>query len=691
MKARPALAPPHRVAAAPHLRAIAALLGLALAVAACDEAAPVSLEYDRVGPDRAHHVFPTDDYRNDEGLGQLSELALADLPFLGRLRATGQVGYGAATGVRIPFSAPDGDAGRILDEASLADGVRLYRTSSFPATAVPIGELVLSRETNTVTLWPRAPFGPGTYAVAVLSDRLRTRSGAGVQPSRDYVRVQRDGDPVTDTSFGAVMAIDPKINARRDTIGFFQFTVVESTSQLALLHDVVFGLSPCDFRVRDETLAVTPWEPAATRQIAVGAATTLAAGAAPVARYLQAQGGPSGVDTSAIGAIVTGALAVPYFVSDPVFDVAALARNGTFVGRNGTIPFSALNPIVASKAAPSRVIPYLAVLPVRAAKSAPPPIVVALHGFGRAKEDWLALAPALARAGVALVAIDAYQHGARQRDIALPEGGFSDKRDVALAAAGLVFPDPFVNPTFIARTRDKLRQTLVDEMALVRVVSEADGTRPEIDLDGDGVGDAFSAVYVVGQSLGAMLATDLASVTPEVERVALSVPGGSFAQVMADSPEFALSLDLLIYATANVASFGLMPPDGGKLLPESPARELLNRVIETIVSPVDPMSFAPLLLPSGQQRVLVQLAVGDLVVPNDASVRFVRALTAAVPPDALPIVGDDPLGLGLPRETTPPATFLSERVATHGHLLDFAARDVTAAAQAELVGFLTAP
>src|SRR5690606_36512758 len=107
----------------------------------------------------------------------------------------------------------------------------------------------------------------------------------------------------------------------------------------------------------------------------------------------------------------------------------------------------------------------------------------------------------LARAGVALVAIDAYQHGARQHDIALPEGGFSDKLDVALAAAGVAFPDPFVNPTFLARTRDKLRQTVVDAMALVRVVSEADGTRPEIDLDGDGVGDAFGGVYVVGNSL----------------------------------------------------------------------------------------------------------------------------------------------------------------------------------------------
>jgi len=677
-------------ASAPLALLLVGALGLAALASGCDEPEPIRLDYNRAGPERQRHVFPTDDYLSDERVEAFSEEALAALPFLRQLRLTGLRGYGGAVAIRIPFTPAPQDPERWLDAATLEGAIRVYRVSSSPPVPVSVAEIALEPRTNTVTVRPRRPWAPGTYGVAVLTDQIATRDGERVGPSPDQARVRAEGDTTTSASFAAVAEVDPHIARRSDTLAYFQFTVADTVSATRLLESYVAGKVPVIWRDEPTLLEITPFRPAAARQIAVGDAEVAAEGDHAVAAWLAARG-VTGLDTSSIGRVVTGGLATPTFLSDPIPDVQALFTNGTFRGQVGTVPYSADNPLVASRSAPSRVVPYLAVYPREASPGSG--VVVFMHGFSRSRLDMLALAPALTRAGFVVVAIDAYQHGARQRDVAHPEGDTAYGLDPGLMMLGEAFPDPFINPTFLARTRDRLRQIVVDHLALIRVLAEADGAQPLVDLDGDGVPDDLGPIHLVGFSLGAMVGTVVAALSPEVERVVLSVPGGSLAQVMAESPALSANLSTLIYLLANAPGFGLLPPGGAVMLPGTSERELYDRVAESITSAVDPLVFAPGLLNgtlgNARPRVLVQLAARDLVVPFAAGARLVRALASgASAPEAFPQRGAEH-DLGLPVVDALTGSGVSVHPGGHRFLLEPGpARD---AAQAELVDFLTAP
>ena len=669
-------------------------LALGLALAACQQRT-VAIGFDRAADDLSEHVYPTDQYRGDEVIDAFSEHQLAALPFLRQLATTGRDGFGAATAIRLPFTPSPGDAGGWIDEAGLSDAIRVYRTSSDPPRRVPLGAVAVEHRSNTVTATPLAPWTPGTYAVLVVAGAVHTYDGTKTTTSNDYARVQRGGDAHTDAAFGAVAAVDPDVKARTDTLAFFLFTVTDDATQLALLERYVGGKLPVDHDGVDELLDITPLWPASQREIAVGDGHVVAATPHEVAEYFAAAG-ITGLPTDAIDHIAVGALATPNFVSDTLYDEQALYSNGTFLARNPLIPFTSDNPLSLSRAAPSRVVPYLVIFPRQHAE--PAPVVVGMHGISRQKEDWLGAANALCAAGHVVIAIDFYQHGARQADIAVPEGDFADKVDPVLAAGGQRFPDPFIDPTFLARTRDKLRQSVVDELALIRVLAAADGQSPLVDLDGDGVPEDFGPIQLVGQSLGSILGTVIAAVSPDVDRVVLSVPGGSLLEILEESPALHNDIDVLLYATANAPGFGLLAGQRRAMLPDDGARQLFDRVAETVLAPIDPLTYAADVLSgdlgNARPRVLVQLAYRDLVVPNTTNARLVRALAAGADnPASFPQIPPVALELGLPTWESAglPLDGVASLVATHTHLLDWTDPAVTAAAQTQMVEFLTAP
>lgn len=690
---------PASASLAPRRRArLIPLAALALAALGCDTPT-YELAFDRGAVDLTRHVFPTDEHLGDAtGLvDAFSEFQLRELPFLAQLRVAGLEAFGPATTVRLPFTPSRDDASGWVDPASLDDAVRVYRVSPAPLERVPLAAARVDRRTNSGFVTPLSPWRPGTYAVAVLDGRVRTRGGDAVGPSADYARVIREGDPRTDAAVAAVATVDPDVDGRADTLAFFTFTVGDDAAPLALLERYVGGKLAVDRDGDDALIEVTPLWPAADRQIAAGDAQVLADTPQAVAA-LFAAAGLGGLPTDAVGTVITGGLSTPTFVSDTVFDDLALYTNGTFLGRDPTRPFATDNPLALSRAAPFRVVPYLAVFPREPAPS--PPVVVALHGISRQKEDWLAAANALCAAGHVVVAIDLYQHGARQADIALPEGDFADHVDPVLAVAGARFPDPFINPTFLARTRDKLRQSIVDQLALVRILASADGARPEIDLDGDGAPDDYGAIHLVGHSLGAILGAGVAAVSPDLDRVALSVPGASLVQIIDESPALSGDIDLLIYATGGAPGFGLLAGSARTLLPDDGAREVYDRVAESLLSRADPLAWASAILSGSlggaQPRLLVQLAVGDLVVPNSTNARFVRAVASGAPvpeafPQLLPVGFDTGLPTAMLPEGSAPVPGVTFFAGGHTHLLDWVDPEVTAAAQTELVGFLTAP
>lgn len=676
----------------------ALLAGGALSgLSACDQETGVTLLFERNAADPTTHVFPTDEYKGEQVLDRFTADQLKLLPYLQQLRFTAQTGYSPITAIRIPFTQVAADPDRWLDMTTVPAAIRVYRVEGTTATAVALGEMVYRERTGALLVWPLAPWQPGTYAVAVRDRVIATNAGGSVGRSQDATKLVDEGDDATDGAFQAVAAADADIATRGDTLAFWTFTVADATGQMKLLAAYVGGKLPVDWNGRDETLDITPIVPVETREIAVGGAKVLAQGDQQVAG-LFAAAGATGLPTDAIDKLVGGAIATPDFVSDPQPSLEALFLNGTFLGRQPLLPFQPTNPLSVSKTHPSRLLPYVAAYPK--IHATPMPVIVAFHGVGRSKEDWLAFANAACKTGHALIAIDLYQHGDRQANIEVPEGDFADNVDPILASQGIHFPDPFIDPTFLARTRDKLRQSVVDNLTLVRLLAAADGVSPLIDFDGDGTPDEYGPIRVVAQSLGAMVATVVVALSPDIDRALLNVPGGSFPQIVNDSPRISANLDLLIYGVSNAEGIGLLAGSPRFMVPDGPERELFTRVAESVIGATDPWTYASAMvsgeLGNAQPRLLVQFVKGDDVVPNNANLRYVHGMAAgAADPDEVPQIEPVLFATGLPvisaqaGQASPIG--VTQFAGDHGFLLDFVDPVITAAAQTQAATFLAAP
>ncbi|MEZ4269558.1 MAG: hypothetical protein R3F39_24635 [Myxococcota bacterium] len=706
-------------------------LAAALALAACQADAPsIELRFDRSTANVADHPFPTDAYLDNRGLlAGFSEDQLANYRLLNRLLVNAQTGYWAAGFVRVPFTPAPDDPEAWIDEATLPASIGMWRIDGASLEPVTLAEHRVWTETNTVTFRPATSLAPGTYGVVVRREPLRTRGGAKINPSEDYALATRDGDAATDASFSRMMAIDPAVSSRADTLAWFEFTTKSDTGQMQLLQAYVEGQAPVDRAGADLSIAVTAFLPAGDRQIAA-AGQTIAPNAAAVSAVLNPQvTEPVGacapacvnpcvadrpvdcpedcapapcIPTAGIARVAVGELSTPVFISDPIPDTAALLFNGTIRARDLQVPFHPGNPASLAASTPFRTIPYLMFFP--AVHQDPMPVIVGIHGFTLSKSTMSALASAACSAGFALVAIDLYQHGDRQADIAVPEGDFSNKVDPVLAAAGVRFPDPFLNPTMLGRSRDKLRQSVVDELALIRVLASADGADPRVDLDGNGAPDDFGDIMLIGQSLGGMLGTIIAAVSPHVSRAVLNVPGGGVTAILRDSRSLSHDIDLLMYATAGAEGFGLLAGSPRRLLPQSDEHELFELVAGTVLAAADPLTFAPAILSGAlggaKPRVLLQFAADDAVVPNNANARLAQAIASGAPtPADLPLWVDGAINqqyfdLGLPTHNLsagPTPNGVSQFQGSHVFLLDGVIPEVTGQAQLQAMQFLLAP
>ncbi len=672
------------------------LIAMAFAgLMACDESNDITLLYAPGSPDPTLHVFPTDEYKGEAVLDAFSEVQVARIPFVRQLRANFQTGWAPTTGIRIPFTPITESPDRWPDMETFADALRIYRVDTPAPQAIPAGETRLQQRTNSVLVRPRAPFVPGRYAVAILDGRLTTRGGGNVNRSAAQSLIVRDGDPRTNDDFAKVATIDPDITDRGDTLAFWTFTVAAPTGQLQLIKSYITGKLPIDWDGDDEVLDITAIGPPEARELAVGGARVVAEGEAAIAA-VYASAGLEALPTDNIGKIIGGAISTPVFVSDPVPDLLALFFNGTFLGRNTLLPFQPDNPLSVSPTTPTRLLPYLMFVPKAHAPKLP--VIVAIHGISRSKEDWFTFANAACAAGHALIAIDLYQHGARQADIEVAEGGFGTRLDPVLQASQVNFPDPFVNPTFIGRTRDKLRQSMVDQLTLIHLLSNGNGTNALIDFDGNGAPDDLGPIRLVGHSLGAMLGIGIAAVSPEIDRVVLAAPGSHLTQIINDSPALSRDIDLLMYATGNATGFGILAGSDSRLVPDGAERELVSRISETILASVDPASYAAALVNGSlgsatATKTLVLYSLGDTVVTNPSNVRLTQAFVGGTDdPSAVVLLGDELFPIGIPTAITPGNHVTVRQYAGgHGLFLDFTDPAVTATAQQHAAAFLAAP
>lgn len=284
-----------------------------------------------------------------------------------------------------------------------------------------------------------------------------------------------------------------------------------------------------------------------------------------------------------------------------------------------------------------RQLPLVVVTPVAPAGEAGYPTIVFAHGLGRSKEDLLLLAGALARAGFASVAFDAVDHGSRavrvSTDAALGCDGAGPGNSCTDTIAPTCAPQcfaPLLSPN-LAVTRDHLRQTVLDQLKLERVLAAC--ATPEacgaLHVDPERIG-------YVGQSLGALLGGVSAAVSEHLGAAVLNVGGADWVRVLSETATPAIRCPLVdSLITAGVLSG--TPWAGGNPQATCLGQEWTSdpRFIEFaaaarwILDPVDPINYANRYGASDVPTLLVAEVEGDTVVPNSATQLFASAVELA--------------------------------------------------------------
>lgn len=446
----------------------------------------------------------------------------------------------------------------------------------------------------------------------------------------------------------------------------------------------------------------------------------------------------------------------PVFVRDATAQYKAIANAGHIpVDGIGTLLVGAfLTPVLITgpggtfdptKPAVQRV-DFTMSVPATPAPAGGYPTTIFGHGFTRSRNDFLAIANALAQAGQVTIASDVVFHGDRtsctgsqaatktttddaacadptnQRCNGDPLFGLCVARDDGTRNACAPGPSgdafcasngqgrcaddlkcqaadllrdatgrPVVSGwnmfslTNFFATRDNFRQQVIDLSQLVRVIKSPGNTglAAQASVALDG-----GKIGYVGQSLGGILGTLFNAVSPDTTHVVLNVPGGALPQIILTAPSF---------AEQKAALLGTLAAQGIK--PGTPAFDQFLGIIQWILDPADPANLAYRLThgvdvggtmtPNANRKAFVQFIEGDQTVPNISNFALVRAAAnASYAPMAPPGFGCTP-PLFCYEFTEARDGFDTTSVPSstrHGFLL--APTALTAKAQTQVAGFL---
>ncbi len=247
-------------------------------------------------------------------------------------------------------------------------------------------------------------------------------------------------------------------------------------------------------------------------------------------------------------------------------------------------------------------LPFLFVLPEG---TGPFPVVVFQHGLEGTRQDLVKVASDLAAAGLAGIAVDAPLHG--DHPVRIPG---------TPSGTGFFTAD-------VSAVRDNLREAVLDQFQVTRFIREvlggfvsdqlglAPGDPPLIDAD---------RVTYLGVSLGGIIGGVAAAMNPELDRVALVVPGGHLMRIFTETPneEFRKPLQ------DALAALGIEPGSAAYTQFIEFAQWGLDRA--------DPINFGRLAALPGvpvAERFLVVEARGDDFIPNSTTEELAAALSLA--------------------------------------------------------------
>jgi hypothetical protein len=316
--------------------------------------------------------------------------------------------------------------------------------------------------------------------------------------------------------------------------------------------------------------------------------------------------GTRSIAHDAIAEVVTGYFVAPRILSGAGTDIGTALRD-----EDGRIV-----------AGPREHVPFVLTLP--ATPAGPQlPVLVAHHGFNASRVTGFASANTAAKAGAAVFAIDAFQHGERaasahddvhalRGDVPGPDG-FAETAtlDVSAHVFGLVGAAPGLE-LFPGYSFGAFLQFAADIASAVRVIRE-DGLAVALRDAGVSAFAGFDAQRIgfIGNSLGAVVGASVLVAEPDIRFAVQNVPPGSIVETLTESPEFRPLVDVLF-----LPRFGVEGPfdEIGRHLIFDPIVDLSRWILE----PVDPLALAPYLLldpvrPDGPAAILFQVAALDEV------------------------------------------------------------------------------
>ena len=448
-------------------------------------------------------------------------------------------------------------------------------------------------EQRTLVITPLRPLQPKTGYMVVLTQAIRSASGARAMPDTTYIFARHR-------------------RALVDSQGRSQFARLsdeQAQSLEGIRRVVVSEVAAAGAAGVRKGHIILSWS---FMTQSVGD-TLLAAKASGFPQVLELA--TTGLTTASLNPLLpgivdiyAGTLQVPYYLEAPTL-IPSVILSTQWQGINGT-HLTRYNP--APVATQTLTVPVLAAVPNTMARPAAGwPVVIFQHGITRNRTDLLAVADTLASAGFMAVAIDLPLHGITSVEHPFYQDGRERTFNVdlinnttgAAGADGLIDSSGshMINLSSLLTGRDNLRQSVVDLLALA-------ASLPDLDLDRDGMADIDSSrVHFWGHSLGGITGISfLALEDTLVDTAVLTAAGGGIAKLLQGSADLGPVIE------AGLAAVGLVAG--------TPEFEAFFRAAQQVIDAGDSANYAAEAA-AGHPVYLAEIVgpPSDSVIPNSVS------------------------------------------------------------------------
>ncbi len=450
------------------------------------------------------------------------------------------------------------DPGEDIDLDGVLDHPNVYGSQDGDSKVDPIRDLIsfYEMETDTLIFKPILPLREGNKYAVVITNRVLGTNGDPIRSPFEYVNhaaQTADIEPVV--SALASYGLD-----EHDVAFAWSFTTQKTTDDMVNLRDGLYGDGPLAWLAEDIP-------PELTKLFAMQDEVHAVSGKRPDNVYL--------MPTETLQVLLRP-LAAAAFSGFGIGDVEKLVVNhdfyayhvsGKFTSPNlldlvdsGTLderawPANLLDPTLRDRVRKSEVQFWCAIPrdEFKADPNKPAPVVLYAHGYTSNKIEQLGLA-LHAKFGIAGCSIDAVLHGvnvpmeqAMLAQLLLTANGvaaayepLTEHRMVDMDGDGDFDSGGEFFTGYMFRTRDNLRQTLLDYLSLVRLIRSF-GSTEMLDVNGDGkaellgdfdadgqidIGGPDNVFFASGTSLGGLVSSMLSGIEPSVVAAA-PISGGA--------------------------------------------------------------------------------------------------------------------------------------------------------------------